>query len=225
MWCKGTMLEVALAKDWTLNLLALKGANTVMEGWTVNLEVHQMSFLALKKERSAPEHRNAALSCLNQWSYWSICHMFLVLLNLESLREHLEPNPVTISCTAMSVSVRVFSNPSTSFIRWKGCCCSAEGVLWCPLNHSYTGFTGFNQAKTQKFKSSLLSTKLEKILSLIIACSPNWWDVMLIVPVILVNVQYVLVPVNYLWTRATIMREKVIFHALKGILMNWLPPI
>lgn len=65
--------------------------------------------------------------------------------------------------------------------------------------HSYLySFTGFNQAKTQKFKSSLLSTKLQKILSLIIACRPNWGDVMLIVPVILVNVQYVLVPVNYL---------------------------
>lgn len=133
--------------------------------------------------------------------------------------------PKQISCKATSASAgRAGCHPiiCTSFIRWKGCCCSAEGVLWCPLNHIYTLFTGFNQAKTQKFKYSLLSTK---ILPLIIACRPNWWDVMLIVPVILVNVQYVLVPVNYLWTRSTIMREKVIFHALKSILMNWLPPI
>lgn len=34
-----------------------------------------------------------------------------------------------------------------------------------------------------------------------------------------------LVPVNYLWTQSTIRWEKVIFHALKDILMNWLPPI
>lgn len=34
-------------------------------------------------------------------------------------------------------------------------------------------FRGFNQTKTHKFKSSLSSTKLQKILSLIIACRPN----------------------------------------------------
>lgn len=147
---------------------------------------------------------------------------------LESMREHLEPTPKTnILQNNLSVSRtgRVSSHHLHIIHQMERVLLFCRGCVMVPPHSYLYSFTGFNQAKTQKFKSSLLSTKLQKILSLIIACRPNWGDVMLIVPVILVNVQYVLVPVNYLWTQATIMREKVIFHALKGILMNWLPPI
>lgn len=44
----------------------------------------------------------------------------------------------------------------------KLCFCSADSVLRWPLNHVYTVFTGCNQAKMQKFKSSPLARSCKR---------------------------------------------------------------
>lgn len=96
---------------------------------------------------------------------------------LESLREHLDPTPKTnILQNNLSISRtgRVSSHHLHIIHQMERVLLSCRGCVMVPPQSYLYSFTGFNQAKTQKFKSSLLSTKLQKILSLIIACRPNW---------------------------------------------------